>query len=152
MVPVMEPVAQISKDVELKVKEKAASLGIDPALACAIVEQESGGNPWAIRYEPDFYRHYVASQSLSPTEKTARSISWGLFQTMGQSVRDAGYKGDLAALCDPDTGLTWGLAVLQKKLALAHGDVRRGLLFWNGGSNKSYPDEVLAKVPKYIDQ
>lgn len=131
------------------VKEKAASLGMDPALACAIVEQESAWNPWAIRYEPAFYTRYVSSKPFTPTEKTARSISWGLFQTMGESVREAGYKGDLAALCDPDTGITWGLMVLQRKMALANQDVTKALLFWNGGGNPNYPTEVLARVPKY---
>jgi len=131
------------------VKAKAVSLGIDPALACAIAEQESGWNAWAIRYEPAFYARYVAKQALTPTEKTARSISWGLFQTMGEAVREAGYKGDLAALCDPDTGITWGLAVFQRKLALANQDVPRALLFWNGGGNPNYATEVLARVPKY---
>jgi soluble lytic murein transglycosylase-like protein len=140
----------LPSNYENLVKAKAVSLGIDPALACAIAEQESGWNPWAIRYEPAFYSRYIVNQAaLTPTEKTARSISWGLFQTMGEAVRESGYKGDLAALCDPDTGITWGLAVLQRKLALADGDVKRALLFWNGGSNPNYPAEVLARVPKY---
>lgn len=140
---------QVSKELEALVKEKAIAVGIDPALACAVIEQESGWNPWSIRYEPAFFTRYESSQIATATEKVARSISWGLFQTMGQSVRDAGYKGDLAALCDPQTGVTWGLAVLQKKMALAHDDVNKALLFWNGGSNAAYPSEVLARVPKY---
>lgn len=131
------------------VKAKATELGIDPALACALVEQESAWNPWAIRYEPAFYQKYESSKPLTPTEKTARSISWGLFQTMGDTVRSVGYKGDLAALCDPSTGIQWGLAVFQKKLELAGQDVHKGLLFWNGGSDPNYPSEVLARVPKY---
>lgn len=131
------------------VKAKASTLGLDPALACAVVEQESAWNPWAIRYEPAFYQRYEVPQNLTPTEKIARSISWGLFQTMGETVRSAGYRGDMAALCDPDTGITWGLAVLQKKLQAANNDVTKALLLWNGGSNTAYPAEVLARVPKY---
>jgi soluble lytic murein transglycosylase-like protein len=124
---------------------------MDPALACALVEQESAWNPWAIRYEPAYYTRYIAAMPHTPTEKTARSISWGLFQTMGESVREAGYKGDLPALCDPDTGITWGLMVFQRKLALANQDVHKALLFWNGGGNPNYAAEVLARVPKYKD-
>lgn len=131
------------------VKAHAVSVGVDPALACAIVEQESGWNVWAIRYEPAFYTRYEGPQNLTPTEKTARSISWGLFQTMGESVRSIGYKGDLAQLCDPATSIQWGLQLFLKKLTIASGSVERALLFWNGGGNKSYPSEVLARVVKY---
>lgn len=131
------------------VRQQAVSAGVDPALACAIVEQESAWNVWAIRYEPDFYQRYEAAQKLTPTEKTARALSWGLFQTMGQVVREAGFKGDLASLCDPTISVQWGLTVWKKKLQIAGGDVTKGLLFWNGGSNANYPAEVLARVPKY---
>lgn len=131
------------------VKAHATSVGLDPALACAIVEQESAWNPWAIRYEPAFYTRYENPLNLTPTEKTARSISWGLFQTMGESVRELGYKGDIPQLCDPAISAQWGIQLFQKKLALANGDVTKALLFWNGGSNTSYPSEVLARVVKY---
>lgn len=131
------------------IQAKASSMGLDPALCCAIAEQESAGNPWAIRYEPAFYLRYEASQNLTPTEKTARAMSWGLFQLMGESAREIGYKGDLAALCDPSTGIAWGLLLFQKKLALAKNDVTKALLFWNGGSNTAYPGQVLARVAKY---
>src|SRR5438445_3491552 len=33
-----------------------------PELVCAIVEQESAWNPWALRYEPVFYEKYIAPQ------------------------------------------------------------------------------------------
>lgn len=131
------------------VKTKATSLGIDPALACAIVEQESAWNPWSIRYEPAFQKRYEDNKGHTPTEATARSMSWGLFQTMGETVRSIGYKGDIPQLCDVDTGITWGLLVLQTKLKLSNGDVTKGLLYWNGGGNPSYPAQVLARVPKY---
>ena len=32
----------------------AGAEGLDAALVCAVVEQESGWNPWAMRYEPAF--------------------------------------------------------------------------------------------------
>jgi len=34
--------------------------GLDRAQVCAVVEQESGWNPWAMRYEPQFFAKYVA--------------------------------------------------------------------------------------------
>src|SRR5579864_7225582 len=65
---------------------------LDAALVCAICEQESAWNPWAIRYEPAFFAHYIAPQldagKLSITEAQARAISWGLMQVMGQVARE----------------------------------------------------------------
>lgn len=148
MVPLAQPLP-ISNEYIALIKAKAATLGLDPALACAIAEQESGGNPWAVRYEPAFYQRYEDAQKLTPTEKTTRAISWGLFQLMGENARELGYKGDLAALCDPETGVAWGLLLFTKKLALAKNDVTKALLFWNGGSNTAYPGQVLARVAKY---
>ncbi len=36
-------------------RRAAAAQSLDPALVCAVVEQESAWNPWAIRYEPLFF-------------------------------------------------------------------------------------------------
>jgi soluble lytic murein transglycosylase-like protein len=70
----------------------AESHQLDAALVCAICEQESEWNPWAIRYEPAFYLHYVAPQlaagQISITEAEARAFSWGLMQVMGQVARE----------------------------------------------------------------
>ena len=65
---------------------------LDAALVCAICEQESAWNPWAIRYEPAFFAHYIAPQfgagKISNTEAQARAFSWGLMQVMGQVARE----------------------------------------------------------------
>ncbi len=90
------------------------------ALVCAIVEQESAWNTYAIRYEPGFRTRYVAPLGLPATEEIARSISWGLMQVMGQVAREHGFTGKfLSALCDPLVGLDIGCAALASKLAVA---------------------------------
>jgi len=53
-----------------------------PELVCAIVEQESAWNPWALRYEPVFYEKYIAPQIArgaiaDVTESRARAFSGG---------------------------------------------------------------------------
>lgn len=130
-------------------KTTAQSHGLDPVLVCAIVEQESGWCPWAIRFEPAFLERYVKPLGLSDTEATARSVSWGLMQLMGEVARELGYKDHLAALCDPAIGLDWGCKHFANKLKSAAGDVHKALLLWNGGGNPSYPDQVLARCQKY---
>jgi len=144
----------------------AAQHALDPALICAIVEQESAWDPHAIRYEPAFRTRYVAPLGLPPTEEVARSISWGLMQVMGQVAREHGFTAkSLAALCDPATGLAIGCAVFAAKLRASTNDaasavnnsdaasvaanVERALELWNGGANTSYAAQVLARVAHY---
>ena len=139
-----------------------------PELVCAVIEQESSWDRWAVRYEPAFYKRYIEPQLahsdgdgtasrvgarsaiLSETEARARAFSWGLMQVMGQVAREHGFSGSsLAQLCDPATGLDVGCRVLAAKIAAAEGNVVRALLLWNGGGNRDYPDAVLARTHRY---
>lgn len=136
-------------ELKRKAKEAAGIYGLDGALVCAVIEQESNWIPWAIRYEPEFQKRYVDRLGFSPTETVARSISWGLMQLMGQVARELGFTTKLASLCDPDNGIEWGCKHLKNRIEAHGGDIRAGLLAWNGGGNKSYPDEVISKMANY---
>jgi soluble lytic murein transglycosylase-like protein len=156
----------------------AAQHSLDPALVCAVVEQESDWDAHSIRYEPAFRTRYVAPLGLSPTEEIARSISWGLMQVMGQVAREHGFTGKfLSALGDPAAGLDVGCVALTSKFAAASRELasappptslasgasaqgiaapasdqtlaQRALLLWNGGANADYPAQVLARLAKY---
>jgi soluble lytic murein transglycosylase-like protein len=128
----------------------AAKHALDPALVCAVIEQESGWDAYAMRYEPGFRTRYLAPLGLPPSEEIARSISWGLLQVMGQVAREHGFRGQfLSALCEPETGIEFGCVALAAKLSLAQGDIPRALELWNGGANANYGAEVLARIPKY---
>jgi soluble lytic murein transglycosylase-like protein len=136
-------------------RSAAVAQSLDAALVCAVVEQESGWNPWAMRFEPHFFAKYVAAQytnnRVSASEAYARGFSWGLMQVMGQVAREAGFDAFyLSALCDPEQGLAIGCQVLRKKLDAAKGDTARGLLAWNGGANPAYAAQVLARKPHYV--
>ncbi|MBZ5529478.1 MAG: lytic transglycosylase domain-containing protein [Acidobacteriia bacterium] len=142
------------EDLLALARQAAAVHGLDAALVCAVIEQESAWNPWAMRFEPAFYAKYVAplcgANALSPTEAQARAFSWGLMQVMGQVARENGFSGRyLAELCVPPANLAVGCTVLAKKLAAAGGDLNRGLLAWNGGGNAAYPAQVLARRSRY---
>jgi soluble lytic murein transglycosylase-like protein len=128
----------------------AAKHSLDPAIVCAIVEQESSWDTHAIRYEPAFRTRYVSPLGLPATEEVARSISWGLMQVMGQVARENGFSGkSLAELCDPAAGLEIGCTIFVSKLSTAAGDVTHALKRWNGGANSDYAAQVLARVSKY---
>lgn len=131
-------------------KDTATKHGLDPVLVCAVCEQESGWDTWAIRMEPAFYRHYVQPLNLPDTEAYARSFSWGLMQCMGEVAREAGFKGRFCSeLCAPATGLEFGCRILSSKLSRAGQDITKALLLWNGGSNTQYPSQVQARMDKY---
>ena len=142
-------------------KQTAARHGLAPGIVCAVCEQESSWNPWAIRYEPAFRQRYVAPLGLPPTEEIARSVSWGLMQVMGETARGAGFgEKFLSALADPATGLEFGCIVLAGKFRHAAQQKGSGpsavdalaqaaLELWNGGANPDYAAQVLARVAKY---
>ena len=136
-------------------RKAAAAQSLDSALVCAIVEQESSWNTWAMRYEPAFFAKYVAhlytNNKITASEAYARGFSWGLMQEMGQVAREMGFDGTfLSATCDPEQGLAIGCKLLRKKIDAMDGDTTRGLLAWNGGANPAYPAQVLARRPHYL--
>lgn len=142
--------ALTASDLIAAARQAASQHALDPALVCAVIEQESAWDPHAIRYEPGFRLRYVAPLHLPASEEIARSISWGLMQVMGQVAREYGFSGKfLSALCEPANGIELGCRVLAAKLAGTEGDVSRGLALWNGGANLDYPAQVLARLAAY---
>ncbi len=111
----------------------AAAHALDPALVCAVIEQESSWNPYAMRYEPTFFSRYVAplytNNKITASEAWARGFSWGLMQVMGHVAREHGFAAGehpfLSELCDPEQGIAVGCRVLSAKLALAANDFPR---------------------------
>ncbi len=137
-------------------RQKAAKYSLDGDLVCAMVEQESGWNPWAIRFEPGFLKKYIApieaQQKMDLTEAYARSFSWGLMQIMGEDAREDGFAGWLPELCDPDAGLEWGcrrFARMVQRVGTVPDAQATALLHWNGGADPNYPGQVLARLPAY---
>lgn len=141
------------------IRDEAFRLQLNPDLIAAVIQHESGGNPWAIRHEPDFARQYLDGKSETDLrgfwpedsahkrqERLLRCFSMGLMQIMVQTAREHGFDEYYAtALLDPKTNINLGCKILQNNLGLT-GDTTKALLKYNGGRDKSYPQKVLKLI------
>lgn len=126
-------------------KSIAKASKLDPAIVCGIIQRESSFDPGvAPRFEPAYKVRYIDHMDLPDDEKLGRSTSWGMMQLMGESARECGYDKLLVDLRTPEIGIAWGCRWFGRKLHTAQGDTHRALLYWNGGGNPHYPDEVIA--------
>lgn len=133
------------------VRKWAAKYGLDALIVCAVIEQESSWNPWAIRFEPAFETRYIhpALPTAPTTLELTKAISFGLMQIMGEVAIEKGFQGRfLTELCDPDTGIDFGCRKLQECFA-KHSTPEAALLAYNGGGNSFYASQVLARVAHY---
>lgn len=133
-------------------------LNIDPILVACIIQTESAGNCFAVRYEPAFYRRYIEDKKellghvpksipTLDTELRLRAFSFGLMQIMGQTAREVGFKGDnLTLLFKPEINIEVGCLVLLSKLKKHSFDKKKALLNYNGGADLEYPYRVLRNI------
>ena len=118
-------------DIKRLIIKIASEEGVDPAIALAIAEQESGFNPKAHRATKD-------------------EDSYGLYQINKKSHPD--YKGGF----DPEANIRYGLRYFKGQLARAKGNIPLALAAYNGGwggrnysQAKNYAKGVANRVSKY---
>lgn len=138
----------IASDLISLAREISGKHGVPPEVVCGLIERESTGSRWAVRFEPGFLKQYVLPQygdgKLDATETYTRAMSFGPMQILGQVAREFGFEGKyLTQLCDPLVGIEFGCRKLAACLKKANGDINRALESWNGGSNPNYSGEVL---------
>lgn len=137
---------------------EAAKNYLDPKLVTAIIIQESNGNPFAVRYEPQWkYAFETRGFSLlvgcsEETERIGQMTSYGLMQVMGTVARELGFRGWFTQLCDPAIGVKYGCKKLRK-LADRYQDDHDIVAAYNAGSaiktagglyyNQKYVDSVF---------
>ena len=144
------------------IKRASDIFKIEPELIRAIIEAESSGNQYAIRYEPKFFRWLtnrfkVMRKKVSVTEMVGRSMSWGPMQVMGQVARELGYKRDFPMLCEEWVGIFYGTKHLYNKIS-KYGHLE-GISAYNQGSprrkrngefkNQYYVDKVIRYYEHY---
>jgi Transglycosylase SLT domain len=113
----------------------------DMPIACvkAVCMVESSFNEWAHRYEPTWKWFIGTEDTLTATERIDQMSSFGLMQIMGGVARDYGYTGYLTKLCDPATGLRYGMLHLRKYFE-KYGEWHDTLSAYNAGSPRKGPD------------
>lgn len=112
--------------------------GLDPdALMLAWVAQESSWDPFAVRFEPAFFRRYVKPHLADPIirrEAVERATSFGLLQLMGQTAREIGFTRPLADLWEPELNLYWCCKyLLEDRRRRTDGTWAGALAAYNGG-------------------
>lgn len=136
----------------------AREFNLDPELLHAQILVESAGDPWAFRFEPDFWHHYLVPKgsALLGGSGPLLACSYGLLQPLLQVCRERGFQGHPEDLFDPTVNLFWGctqLVYLRAKLPVDY-DIRALLASYNGGlegnlhppyRNAAYAERVLAQ-------
>jgi hypothetical protein len=138
---------------------------VSAELVLAIIWQESAGDRWAFRYEPE-YRYFFdykrrlplfskaksmeenrrfALSILGPTEFHAQSASFGLMQIMGAVARERSFKSSILELGDPECNIVYATMHLwvygYKNGSLS---TEEALKRYNGG--EVYAGQVLDKL------
>ena len=142
-------------------KRWAKQTGVPAALILATIQQESGGNPKAVRYEAGYEQRYsnrckeIARSAHLKTSEVA--TSYGLMQLMlplaWGYLSAADKLSPIQALYDPDKNIRYGaahLAALIKGRPITAAVIRDVAGKYNGaGSDSAYARNVCALWRKY---
>jgi hypothetical protein len=138
----------------------ALEMSVDPNLAIAITEQESGYVASRVRYEKNWkYLINPAKYAISlgitvETEIQLQMFSYGLMQVMGSVARECGFASHLSELIWPELGIYYGCKKL-KQLSKKYPNLNDLISSYNAGSpviiegeykNKSYVSEVKQRL------
>lgn len=139
-------------------KKEGQNQNLDPFLLIGVCRQEARRTHEglyvcdSIRLEQGFFYTYIDKGNYDPVTKIILSTSFGVMQMMGESLRELGllpaeeFRSTewIGEYCkNPGLQVQSGCSWLIKKIAIAQGNIEKGLLFWNGGSNTAYPASVL---------
>jgi len=133
-------------DYQGEINNVCASFDVNPLLVRAIVQTESSGNRYAMRFEPMFHTLYKPSDfakalSISnETEVIAQKCSWGLMQVMGATARELGFDSLIPMLCEIDLGILYGVKYLKRQLIRYKGSEKDAVAAYNAGSVRLKPD------------
>lgn len=141
------------------IQEEIGTLDIDWKLIAAIIMVESGGNPYAMRFETVWRYHLPLGQMIDisqmigcslETERMGEATSWGLMQVMGTVAREYGFRGWFTELCDPRLGIKYGIKHLQSK-RVKYGSIQDAVSAYNAGNVRKTPGGMFENQ-RYVDK
>lgn len=143
------------------ISDVASEENVPTALLAAIVFCESGGNPYACRFEKDYKwildtKKYALENNITETtEMMLQMTSWGLCQVMGAVGREYGLKGSILKLLEPRVNLQIACKLI-KKLTARYQERDDIIASYNAGSpvktlegkykNQAYVEKVNAAI------
>lgn len=117
-----------------EIERAAREHGVDPDVVEAVVLTESSGQADAFRFEPGFYKRYLAKDPEYAGHIPRRvSSSYGLMQVMFSTAKEHGFNAEPEYLFLPHVNLDIGCRVLKGLLRWADGDLAKALEGYNGG-------------------
>lgn len=110
----------LKPEVDALIVEAAVESGIEANMLRAFCMAESGGDPFAVRYEVTYpyimqpERFALANGITTITEQTLQKMSYGLMQIMGANCRAQGFTGSLLQIgSDPRLSLKYAVKHLN---------------------------------------
>lgn len=127
------------QEIRRVINDIAPFYSLSPTLVEAVVITESSYKVNAYRYEPAFWRRYLAHKPFyQHKDPKVVSASYGLMQLMYPTAREEfGFKGKPEDLYDPITNIHYGCSLLAKNLKWAKGNMDAALAAYNGGRTKN---------------
>lgn len=130
---------------------------LDPRLVAAIIQKESAGDTWAIRYEPgwryDFNSGLMAQlqRTTQVTQLQLQKFSYGLMQVMGTVAYELGLRESPIKLCAyPTLGVHFGCMKL-KDISKKYTSESDTISAYNAGSVVLDKDGVRRNQKSYVD-
>lgn len=140
-----------------EIKQIASHFNLEPNLIAAIIQKESGGDPFAIRYEPNFkylLEPKIWAKKMRVTEATETQLqkfSFGLCQIMGATARDLEFSGPFALLFEIEENLFYGCKYLADRFGKYKGNKIKAIAAYNAGSPRYNDQGVLVNLPYVHD-
>lgn len=136
---------------------------IKKLLLKAVAEVESGFNQTAYRYEPGFWKKYLADNPEWKNQDPAVvSASYGLFQLMWTTAWSLGFRGTQEDLWNPVINIELGAKLLRvlidkvRKRQAWEGsrlwDIEIALACYNGGTTGNPDEKGNLRNQRYVDR